>query len=185
MKLNGYWLSRVNIKVQNRNMPETIAHIESAWNKVSPDFLFEYKFLDENFEQLYNDEMRLGKTFMYLAFLAIFIASIGLLGLSLFLAEQRTKEIGIRKSMGDSTAGIVWLFSKEFSKWVILSGFVAMPLGYYIMNKWLDAFANRVSVDGYILAGSCLIALLVAIITVVGQTHRIAARNPVDALRCE
>lgn len=183
--LRNKWLSTINIKIESRNMPKTIRHIESVWNRFCPDFLFEYEFLDKKFEQLYNDEMRLGKTFMYLAFLAIFISSIGLLGLSLFLAEQRTKEIGIRKAMGDNTAGILWLFSKEFGKWVIVSGIIAMPLAYYIMNKWLGTFANRVSVDGYILTGSCLIALIIALITVIGQTHRIAARNPVDALRYE
>jgi putative ABC transport system permease protein len=129
--------------------------------------------------------MRLGKLCLYLALLAIFIASIGLLGLSSFLAEQRIKEIGVRKAMGDTTPGIVRLFATEFVRWVILSGMIAIPIALYLMNAWLKGFAYRVSVDAYILAGSCLMAVIIALCTVMGQTYKIASRNPVEALRYE
>jgi putative ABC transport system permease protein len=185
MMLRDQYLSAMNIKVDSRDLPATLGHLQKAWNTFCPDFLFEYSFLDKNYEQLYKDEVRLGRLFFYLALLAIFIASIGLMGLSSFLAEQRMKEIGIRKATGDTTAGIIRLFSGEFAKWVFLSGLIAMPIAYFIMNKWLNGFAYHVSVDGWILCGSCLAALIIALTTVVAQTYKIAARNPVEALRYE
>lgn len=185
MMLQNRYLSAMNIKVDSRNLPATIDQLQKAWNTFCPDFLFEYSFLDKNYERLYNDEMRLGRLFFYLAMLAIFIASIGLMGLSSFLAEQRIKEIGIRKATGDTTAGIIRLFSGEFAKWVLISGLIAMPLAYFIMNRWLKGFAYHVSVDGWILLGSCVAAMIIALTTVVAQTYKIAARNPVEALRYE
>jgi putative ABC transport system permease protein len=185
MMLQDQYISTVNIKVTNECMAETINHLKSTWATLCPDFLFEFRFLDKSYEQLYYDEMRLSKLFLYLALLSIFIASIGLMGLSSLLTEQRIKEIGIRKVMGDTTTGIMRLISKEFGKWVIVSGIIAIPVAYYIMNKWLDGFAYQVSVDVYILVGSCLIALTVALITVIGQTYGIATRNPVKSLRYE
>lgn len=185
MMLRNQYLSAMNIKVDSRNLPATLDHLQKAWNTFCPDFLFEYGFLDKNYERLYKDESRLGKLFFYLALLAIFIASIGLMGLSSFLAEQRIKEIGIRKATGDTTAGIIRLFTGEFAKWVLASGLMAMPLAYFIMNRWLNGFAYHVSVDGWILCGSCLAVLVVALATVVAQTYKIAARNPVEALRYE
>lgn len=185
MGLREDWLSTVNIKISNRNLKETIQYLEAVWNKICPDFLFGYSFLDANYEQLYKDETRLGSIFIYLAVMAIFIACIGLLGLSSFLAEQRIKEIGIRKALGDTTAGVCGLYSREFGKWVIISGFIAVPLAYLVMNKWLGTFAYRVHMDVWIMAGSCLLALVIALITVYAQTYRIASRNPVEALRYE
>jgi putative ABC transport system permease protein len=185
MGLRGDWLSTINIKVNSANLQDVIRHIEAVWNKICPDFLFSYTFLDANYEQLYNDEMRLGRIFVYLAVLAIFIACIGLLGLSSFLAEQRIKEIGIRKALGDTTGGIARSFSREFAVWVLISGFIAAPLAGFVMNKWLNNFAYRVHLDAWIMTGSCLLALAVALITVYAQTHRIASRNPVEALHYE
>jgi ABC-type antimicrobial peptide transport system permease subunit len=185
MMLQRDYLSTVNIKVDNGDIPAVIDHLKAVWDDLCPDFLFEYHFLDQNFEKLYNDEMRLGRLFLYLALLAIFIASMGLMGLSSLLAEQKTKEIGIRKAMGDSTLGIIRLFSLEFGKWVLLSGLIAMPLAYWIMTKWLISFAYHVSVDGYILAVSSLLALLIATVTVTAQTYHAASGNPVEALRYE
>jgi putative ABC transport system permease protein len=185
MMLRDNWLTNANIKVASQDLPASIDHLQKTWNALSPEFLFEFRFLDKSFEKLYNGEMRLGKLCLYLALLAIFIASIGLLGLSSFLAEQRIKEIGVRKAMGDTTLGIVRLFAAEFVKWVILSGLIAMPIALYLMNTWLKGFACRVSVDAFILAGSCLIAVIIALLTVTGQTYKIANRNPVEALRYE
>ena len=107
MSLQRQWLSTANIRVNSGHIPEAIAHIQKTWNVLSPDFLFDYRFLDKSYEKLYKDEQRLGRLFLYLAILAIFIASIGLFGLSSFLAEQRIKEIGIRKATGDTTTGII------------------------------------------------------------------------------
>jgi putative ABC transport system permease protein len=179
------WLSTLNIRIDQQNLPATIRFLESTWNKLCPEFQFGYRFLDESYERLYSDEMRLGKTFIYLAILAIFIACIGLLGLSSFMAQQRTKEIGIRKTLGDTSSGIVIKFSREFAKWVIISGCIAVPVSWLIMNQWLSSFAYRIQIGTWIMAGSCLIALLVALITVYVQISRIAVRNPVEALRYE
>ncbi|MFO7369155.1 MAG: FtsX-like permease family protein [Bacteroidales bacterium] len=185
MSLRKGWLSTVSIKVSHHDLSGTIQFIEAAWNKVCPETLFRYRFLDESYLNLYNDDMRLGRTFVYLALLAIFIACIGLLGLSSFLAEQRVKEIGVRKALGDTTTGIVLLFSKEFGKWVILAGIMAIPLAYIIMNRWLNTFAYRVQIDVWIMVAACFITLLTAISTVIIQTRKIAVRNPVEALKYE
>jgi putative ABC transport system permease protein len=185
MMLRPDGLSTANIKVDSKDLPATIKHLQNIWNTICPEFLFEYNFLDKSYEKLYSDEMRLGKQFLFLTLLAIFIAAIGLLGLSSFLAEQRIKEIGIRKAMGDTTTGIIRLFARDFVGWVILSGIIAIPIALYLMNSWLKDFAYRISIDGFILIGSCLIAIIVALFTVMGQTYKIAARNPVEALRYE
>jgi putative ABC transport system permease protein len=185
MGLMNQGLSTANIKLDSRDMSVTISNLQKTWNSLCPEEMFEFRFLDKSYEQLYNDEMRLGKQFLYLAILAIFIASIGLLGLSSLLAEQRIKEIGIRKVTGDTTNGIIVLFAGEFVKWVVLSSFLAVPLAYYIMNKWLNGFAYKVTIDVWILCGSCFIAIVIALFTVVGQTYKIASRNPVEALRYE
>jgi putative ABC transport system permease protein len=185
MALQTRYLSTANISVDSKRIPEAIGHIHNTWNTLSPEFLFDYRFLDKSYEQLYKDEQRLGRLFLYLAILAIFIASIGLLGLSSFLAEQRIKEIGIRKATGDTTSGIVVMFTKEFVKWVLISGIIAVPIAWYSMNAWLNGFAYHVSVDVWIFGASCLIAMIIAMCTTIVQTYRIAARNPVEALRYE
>ena len=122
----------MNIKVDSRNLPETIEHLQKTWNTFCPDFLFEYSFLDKNYERLYNDEMRLGRLFFYLAMLAIFIASIGLMGLSSFLAEQRIKEIGIRKATGDTTQALSGCFQANLQNGYCFRSYCHSPgLVYY------------------------------------------------------
>ena len=185
MSLQSRWLSTANISVDSKHLPEAIGHIQKTWNVLSPDFLFDFRFLDKSYEQLYKDEQRLSRLFLYLAILAIFIASIGLLGLSSFLAEQRIKEIGIRKATGDTTKGIILMFTREFVKWVFISGLIAIPIAWFSMNSWLNGFAYHVSVDIWIFTASCLIAMIIAISTTIIQTYRIASRNPVEALRYE
>lgn len=185
MSLRKDWLSTINVKVSNEDLPKTISYIESVWKQFCPETLFKYHFLDQNYQQLYQYERRLGTTFIFLSFLAVFIACMGLLALSLFMAEQRIKEIGVRKTMGDTTFGIVMMFSREFGKYVLIAGIIAIPVAYEIMGRWLNTFAYRIKIDIWILAGGCLITLTVAIATVVFQTRRIAERNPVEALRYE
>jgi putative ABC transport system permease protein len=179
------WLSTVTIRFENRNLQDVLAHLESVWNELSPDFLFDYRFLDDSYQKLYSDEKRLGTTFIYLAFLAILIACIGLLGLSAFITERRMKEIGIRKTMGDTTSGLVIKFSREFGSLVFISGLLAIPLSYMLMNKWLGTFAYHAKIDAFLLIAACFIALLVALGTVYFQIKRIANSNPVEALRYE
>jgi putative ABC transport system permease protein len=185
MSLRQDWLSAINIKISGDDVPGTMKYIESTWNRFCPDFLFHSDFLDQKYDNLYNDEMRLGKAFIYLALIAIFIACIGLLGLSSFMAEQRMKEIGVRKVLGDSTSGIIGLFAAEFCKWILVSGLIAIPVAGVFMHKWLCTFDSHVVVDGGIMAMSCMIALVVALLTIYVQIHRVASRNPVEALRYE
>lgn len=185
MSLQRQWLSTANISINSNRTPEALSHIQKTWNLLSPDFLFNYRFLDKSYEQLYKDEQRLGRLFLYLAILAIFIAALGLLGLSSFLAEQRIKEIGIRKATGDTTNGIIFMFTKEFVKWVFISGILAVPIAWYSMSSWLNGFAYHVSMDIWVFTTSCLIAMVIAVATTIIQTYRIASRNPVEALRYE
>jgi len=183
--LRNDWLSTVSIRFESRNLQEVISHLESVWKELSPDFLFEYRFLDESYQKLYSDEKRLGTTFIYMAFLAVFIACIGLLGLSAFITERRMKEIGLRKTMGDTTSGIVMKFSREFGSLVFISGLLAIPLSYMFMNKWLGTFAYHAKIDVFLMVAACFIALMVALVTVYFQISRIANQNPVEALRYE
>lgn len=180
----GQYSRVANIRISG-SPADAINHIQKVWNEMSSDYIFEYKFLDEAFDQLYSSENRLSQLFMYLAILAIFIASMGLLGLASYLAEQRTKEIGIRKVLGASSTIIIRMLSGEFLKWIILSGIIALPLSWYIMHNWLNQFAYHTSMDAFIFIAASFIALLITIITVSWQSYRSATMNPVDALRNE
>lgn len=164
---------------------KAVDHIRNVWNDISSNYIFEYSFMDESFDRLYKSEEKLANLFMYLALLAIFIAAIGLLGLASYLAEQRTKEIGVRKVLGASEISILKLLSGEFTKWVILSGVIAVPLAWYVMNKWLNQFAYHTKIDIFILLSACGLAIVITFLTVSWQAYRAAIRNPVEALRYE
>jgi putative ABC transport system permease protein len=159
--------------------------MESTWKKFNPAFPLEYHFLDDAFEKLYLTENRIGKLFNYFAFLAIFISCLGLVGLASFMAEQRTKEIGIRKVLGASVQGISFLLSKEFSKWVLIANIIALPAAYYAVNQWLQNFAYRTSVGVFIYIASALLALIIALLTVSYQSIKAALTNPITALKYE
>ena len=148
-------------RVSGQNTPTTIAHIKTIWNKFAVDFPFEYHFLDEDYEQIYWNEQRMGRLFQYFTVLAIIISSLGLFGLASFMAEQRTKEIGIRKVLGASVSGITILLSKEFTKWVIVGNVIAWPVAYLAMKRWLQGFSYRVEISilTFILAGVLALSL--------------------------
>jgi putative ABC transport system permease protein len=129
--------------------------------------------------------MRLGRIFIGLTLIAVFVACLGLLGLASFAAEQRTKEIGVRKVLGASTSGVVALLSRQFMKWVLLANVVAWPVAYWVMRKWLQAFAYRIELGLWIFLAAGLAALAVAFLTIGARTVRAAAANPVRALRYE
>lgn len=177
--------SIVNLRISSGNISETLAHIRGAWEELSPNHPFEYHFLDESFDRLYKAEEEFQKIFFYFSALAIFIACLGLFGLASYMAEQRTKEIGIRKVLGASVSGIVALLSKQFTRWVVLANIFAWPVSYFAMNVWLENFAYRININlwTFLLAGS--FALLIALLTVGYQAFKAAASNPVDSLRYE
>jgi putative ABC transport system permease protein len=166
-------------------VPETVKYIEEISTRFASNFPFEYSFLDQGIGDLYQNEQRLGKIFGYFAFLAIFISCLGIFGLSAFTAEQKTKEIGIRKILGASVSKIVVLLSTGFARWVLLANLIAWPIAWYVMNKWLENFAYRASLsfEVFILGGS--LSLAVAAFPVAYHALRAATANPVDALRYE
>ena len=173
------------IRISGGNIPESLQRITSAWEKVSPAFPFDYSFLDESFNRLYLAEQRLGTLFGAFTVLAIIIACLGLLGLASFMAEKRTKEIGIRKVLGATIPNITALLSKEFVLLVTAANVVAWPVSWIAMNDWLQNYAYSVSLNPLIFIGASISALLFALLTVSFQAVRAASADPVNSLRHE
>ncbi|NOR12092.1 MAG: FtsX-like permease family protein [Candidatus Aminicenantes bacterium] len=185
MVLSSHSLNQVAVRISPNDIPGTMAFLQSKWQEFRPNYPFSYYFVDERFDQQYRSENKLLQLFGYFAFLAIFIACLGLFGLALFTAEQSIKEIGIRKVLGASVSSIVFLFSKEFSKWVLLANIIGWPVAYFAMMKWLANFAYRTSLNvwTFLLAGA--LALFIAILTVSYHSLKAAVADPVKALRYE
>lgn len=175
----------VTMRMNTDNLPAFINRMEATWNEMAPGQPFSYTFMDENFDRMYNAEQRIGSIIGTFAFLAIFIACIGLIGLSTFIAQQRTKEIGIRKVLGASTMGLVQLLSRDFVRLVIVALLLAVPLAWWAMNSWLQSFAYRIDLNIGIFMIAAVIAVLIALVTVSIQSIRAALANPVDSLRGE
>jgi ABC-type antimicrobial peptide transport system permease subunit len=173
------------IKISAQNVSKTIAFTQQTFHSVFPGSPFEFSFMDEAYDRYYRSEQRLGGLLNGFTLLAIFISCLGLFGLASFMAEQRTKEIGIRKVLGASVNSVTTLLSKEFLKWVLLSNLIAWPVAYLIIKNWLKNFAYRTSIDPAIFMISGLLALAIAFITVSYQSIRAATANPVETLRYE
>jgi putative ABC transport system permease protein len=167
------------------NIKTGLNAMNSAWLKFNPNEPFEYSFLDQDFQKNYEAEERLAGIIKYFTIIAIFISCLGLFGLTTFSVEQRTKEIGIRKVLGASTAGIVSLLSKDFLRLVVISFVVASPLAWYFIHKWLEGFAYRAPFTIWIILAGWLVALLVAFFTISIQAVKAALTNPVKNLRTE
>ena len=178
-------ISALSLRVQPGQEAATITALEEQWNRLVPDLPFEYSFLNERFNDLYQSEQKLGTIFTVFCSLAIFIACLGLFGLAAYTAEQRTKEIGIRKVLGASVGSLVFMFSKDFTKLVLVALLIAMPISYFMMSRWLDDFAYRITlgVSTFLIAGG--LALLIAWLTIGFQSVRAAVANPVNSLRSE
>jgi putative ABC transport system permease protein len=174
-----------NIRTTGNNTEEVIAFIDEKRKEFGDHYPFDYQFLTENLDEYYREEAVIGQIFRYFTILTIFIASLGLLGLSAFMAQRRTREVGIRKVMGSSVNGIVYLFIREFSKWVIISNLIAWPLAWYGMDKWLQNFQYRIDITVWIFALAFGLSLAVALITVSWQSFRAAIINPAVSLRYE
>jgi putative ABC transport system permease protein len=175
----------VNIRISKENISQSVAEIKKTFDELAPGEPFDYYFFDESFDALYQRERQFEQLFLSFSVLAILIACLGLFGLAAFMAEQRTKEIGIRKVLGASTGNVMLLLSKEFVKWVVLANVIAWPIAYYAMTKWLSNFAYRSDMEIWIFVVSGLFALLIAIITVSTKALKAAVANPVDSLRYE
>ncbi|KAB2847129.1 MAG: FtsX-like permease family protein [Melioribacteraceae bacterium] len=179
------WPGFIAMRITPQNVKETIAYVEKKWEKFIPSKPLEYFFMDEDFNRLYDAEVRTSKIFSSFSLLAIFIACLGLFGMATFTTLQRTKEIGIRKTLGASVPSIVYMLLKEFNKWVILANIVAWPIAFYFMQKWLEDFEYRVDINIYSFLIAGLSAILIAVITVSYQALKAAYSNPVKSLRQE
>ena len=180
-----YQTDQLFVRVQSGQISAALAAIRAELDRITPNQLFQYSFLSEDFNQLYRGEDKLGVVFRYFTGIAILIACLGLFGLAAFAAEQRTKEIGIRKVLGASSSGIVSLLSKDFIKLVLVANLMAWPLAWFAMSKWLEDFAYRIEIGWWVFALAGGLALLIAVLTVSTQALKAALANPVEALRYE
>jgi putative ABC transport system permease protein len=176
---------KIIVKLTGENVSRTLADIERTWGAFSPDHPFVYTFLDAQVDQFYEDDIRLGNLLSVFAVLAILIACLGLFGLAAYMAEQRTKEIGIRKILGATVPGVVSLLSKDFLKLVIIAFIISVPVAWYLMNRWLEEFTYRIGIGPgiFLLAGA--LAVLIALATVSYQAVKAALADPVKSLRYE
>ncbi|HOY19254.1 MAG TPA: ABC transporter permease [Haliscomenobacter sp.] len=172
-------------RVNMSEAPNLIAQIESKWKELAPAMPFRYQFLDEAFDEMYRAEQRIGKVALCFAFLTILIACLGLFGLVTYMTEQRTKEIGIRKVLGASVAGITTLLAKDFLRLVLLAILIASPLAWYVMKQWLANFAFRINIEWWMFVGAGVLAVLIAFLTIGWQSMRAALANPIKSLRSE
>lgn len=173
------------VKIKDNNFNETIQTIESKWKELVPEKIFSYKFFDDQFEKTYQQEQKLSNIFTIFSSIAILIGCLGLFGLASYSSIQRSKEIGVRKILGASTASITLLLSQSFSKQIIASLIIALPFSYYAMNEWLDTFAYRINVSWHILAFGAVITIIIALSTVAYRSINAALSIPVDTLRSE
>jgi len=180
---DAYW--KVAVKMKAANIGNTINYVKNVWSKYSPEYPIEYKFLDDNFEQMYKAEDKLKSLLLIFTFIAIFVGCLGLFGLAAYTAERRKKEVGIRKVLGATTQGVVVLLSKDFIKLVLISLLVASPVAYYFMHRWLQDFAYRINIDWSVFMIAAVVAISIAFITVSFQAIKAAIANPVKSLRTE
>ncbi len=179
------WLSRTLIKISNDDIKESISRIKNQWEKQNPSKEFSYSFLDDDFDRLYQAEDVTAKLFSYFSALAIVISCLGLFGLSSFMVEQRTKEIGIRKVLGAPLSNLFFLVSKDFTILVMIAFVLSVPIGWYFMDQWLSSFAYRIQLTSSIFFLSGCLALLIALITVSYQSFEAAASSPIKSLTRE
>jgi len=178
-------LNYISIRISPYNITNTINSIRNKWQEFIPDRPFEFTFLDDDINNIFTSEERMGKIFRYFTLLAIIITSLGLFGLASFMAEQRTKEIGIRKALGASIPNIISLLSIEFLKLVFIANVLAWPVAYFAMNNWLQNFSYQINIGIMVFLLSALFAIFIALFTVSFQAVKAAVTNPIDALRYE
>ncbi|MDP4284206.1 MAG: ABC transporter permease [Bacteroidota bacterium] len=182
---NSSAFHNLSVKLTGNNIPATLAIVEKVWRQYLPDIPYQSTFLDENFNKLYESEQRQGTIFTVFACIAIFIACLGLFGLSAFEISQRIKEIGVRKVLGAKVSSIVTLLSKDFLKLVLTATIIAFPIAWYAMSHWLYDFAYRIHIHWWVFLLASILALMVALVTVSFQAIKAAVANPVESLRTE
>jgi putative ABC transport system permease protein len=177
--------NQISVKIDPKNVAATVAAVKAKYLSFFPGNLFDYSFLDEQFNAQYKNDELFGNAFSIFGGFAIFIACLGLLGLSLFATLQRTKEIGVRKVLGASVSNIVLLLSKDFIKLVLFAILIATPVAWYILHNWLRDFAYRITISWWIFALAGIVAIAIAIATTSFQAIKAAGTNPVKSLRSE
>ena len=186
LTLSQNWApSFIFIRIKPENTEQTLKSIEEAWRKFSPNYPFEYVFLDDYFERLYRTDQRTGAILKYFTILAIFISCLGILGLSAYLVEQRTKEIGVRKVLGASIQNLVLLLNKEFVILLTLANIIAWPIAYILMRRMLNNYAYRTDIAPWVFIFAAILAYVIALLTVSFQALKAARANPADSLRYE
>jgi putative ABC transport system permease protein len=175
----------INLKIAGNNIPATLENISSVWNELAPGFPFAYHFLDDDFEQLYRKDEQMAKAVTLFSLIAITIAVLGILGLSIYMGESRVKEIGIRKINGARVSEVIMMLNIDLFKWIVIAFGFATPIAWFVTNKWLENFAYKTTLSWWIFALAGLLALGIALLTVSWQSWRAATRNPVESLRYE
>jgi putative ABC transport system permease protein len=176
---------KVAAKINAANMKDALAFIGKKWSQFVPAYPLDYKFMDDAYGAMYKSEEKLSELLWIFTLMAIFIGCMGLFGLAAFSAEQRTKEIGIRKVLGANVFNIVGLLSKNFLLLVVISSLIAFPVAWWAMNHWLEDFPYRVDISWWVFGVAIVAALLIAFITVSFQSVKAATANPVKSLRTE
>jgi putative ABC transport system permease protein len=184
-KSNNNGVSFAIASLGSGNPEQVVRVIEDKWKAFAPGIPFEYSFLDQDFEALYLSENRMGTVFSIFTFLSIAVACLGLFGLSVYTAERRIKEIGIRKILGASVTSVVSLLSKDILLLIVLSALIAFPIAWWASNKWLEDFAYRIPVSAWIFFASGILAIAIALVTVSFQAIKAALTNPAKHLRSE
>ena len=175
----------LSIRILPLSISENIGFIRKTWQEMVSNYPLDYFFLDASFEQMHISDKKMGEIFSIFSILAIFVACLGLFGLATYTAEQKTKEIGVRKILGASVSSIYLLLSQEFLKWVALANIIAWPVAYYAMHRWLQNFAFRITIGWEIFLISGGVALVISVMTVSFQSIKATTTNPVDSLRYE
>ena len=181
-----HWNMKIlHLKIASEGVPETLEFLKEAWHRFLPQRPFDYEFLDARLDFYYREEIRLGQIFGTFSLIAIFVACLGLVGLSSFMIQLRTREIGVRKVLGSSVSNIALLLFSEFSKLVIASNLIALPIAFYLLGRWLESFPYRIQlgIEPFLLSG--IITIVASLTTISFHTFRAATTNPINALRTE
>ena len=177
--------NQAGIKLATTNISSTMQSVKKIWEQTFPDFVYEYRFLDEKIESFYKQENQLAQLYKIFAAIAIFLSCLGLYGLASFMAVQRIKEVGIRKVLGATAGNIVYLFSKEFIILIAIAFAIATPIAWYYMHQWLQDYVYRISISWWLFAAGGLAAIIIALATISFQAIKAASANPVKSLRSE
>jgi putative ABC transport system permease protein len=182
---NGTMYSLAGIKLETGNLSSTLQSVKTIWEQTLPNSVFEYRFLDDKIAGFYKQESQLARLYEIFAAIAIILSCLGLYGLALFMAVQRTKEVGIRKVLGSSVTKIVYLFSKEFIILIAIAFLIATPIAWYLMHNWLQNYVYRIDVSWWLFAAAGFVAVIIALVTISFQAIKAAFANPVNSLRSQ